>query len=413
MTPTSGVQFLIWLLIAASIIAVLAERLRIPYTVSLVIGGLLLGAIRLPMLAPLHAGNRPDWLTSDVILILFLPALIFEGSVKLNLRELIKDWVPLLLLATVGVLIAALVTGYFIYWTVGMPLMMALLFGAIVSATDPISVLAIFKDLRVHPRLTLIIEGESLLNDGTAVVLFQIILAGIVAGNLSPAKGATQFVIAVAGAAALGIALGYLVSKVAERIDDPQVEITLTTILAYGSYLLAHDLHLSGVIATCAAGLMLGNFGARKGMSDRTRLAMQSFWEYLAFVINSLVFLLIGLEVRMGDLFHSWHPILLAIAAVLLGRVFSVYPLLSISNLFAEKIPFRWHHLAVWGGLRGSVALAMALSLDSSLPYRDQLLDLTFGVVIFSILMQGLTIKPSLQIFRIEREGSPLGSERI
>ncbi len=405
MTPTSAVQFLIWLLIAASVIAVLAKHLRIPYTVCLVLGGLLLGAVRLPLLAPLHAGNRPEWLTSDVILILFLPALIFEGSVKLNLRDLMKDWAPLLLLATLGVLIAALVTGYFIYWTAGMPLMLALLFGAIVSATDPISVLAIFKDLKVSPRLTLIIEGESLLNDGTAVVLFQIVLAGIVAGNLGLAKGAGQFVLAVAGGAVVGIALGFLVSKVTERIDDPQIEITLTTILAYGSFLLAHDLHLSGVIATCSAGLMLGNFGAAKGMSDSTRVAMQSFWEYLAFVINSLVFLLIGLEVRVGELFHFWHPILLAIVAVLLGRIVSVYPLLSVSNLFAEKIPIRWQHLAVWGGLRGSVALAMALSLDSSLPYRDQILDLTFGVVIFSILAQGLTIKPSLRVFQIERGG--------
>ena len=150
MTPTSGIEFLVWLLIAAAIIAMLAERLKIPYTVSLVFGGLLLGIIHIPILSPLQVGHRPEWLTPDVILILFLPALVFEGSVKLNLRALLRNSVPLLLLANVGVLIAALVTGYVVHWLIGLPLLIALLFGCIISATDPISVLAIFKDLDVE-----------------------------------------------------------------------------------------------------------------------------------------------------------------------------------------------------------------------------------------------------------------------
>src|SRR5216683_6499724 len=274
MTPTSGIEFLVWLLIAAAIIAMLAKRLRIPYTVALVFGGLLLGAVRIPLLSPLQSGNRPDWLTPDVILILFLPALVFEGSVKLDLRELLRNSVPLLLLASFGVLIAAVVTGYLVHWTIGLPLLVALLFGSIISATDPISVLAIFKDLKVEPRLALIIESESLLNDGTAVVLFQILLAEIVTANLSLARGAGHFLLGVSGGAALGFALGYIVSRVTERIDDPQIEITLTTILAYGSCLLAHHLHLSGIIATGSAGLMIGNLGAKKGMSPRTRAAL-------------------------------------------------------------------------------------------------------------------------------------------
>jgi CPA1 family monovalent cation:H+ antiporter len=398
MTAISGVEFLIWLLITASTIAVLTKYLRIPYTVALVLGGLLLSLLHLPFLSPLQPTQRPNWLTPDVILILFLPALVFEGSIKIDVRDLLRDSAPLLILANVGVLMATLVTGYLVHWAMGLPILIALLFGAIVSATDPVSVLAIFKDLRMNKRLSVVIEGESLLNDGTAVVIFQILLAGIVAGGLSVGRGIGQFLLAVVGGAVLGSVLGYAASKITQTIDDPQIEITLTTIVAYGSYLLANHLHLSGVIAAASAGLMVGNFGAKRGMSARTRTALESFWEYIAFVMNSLVFLLIGLEVHIDALAHAWRPVLFAIAAVLIGRSFSVYLLVPVSNLFAEKIPVRWQHVIVWGGLRGALALALALSLDNTFPYRDRLLDLTFGVVVFSILAQGLTMKPLLRV---------------
>jgi len=398
MTPSAAVEFLVWLLIAAAIIAMVAKRLRIPYTVSLVLGGLLLGLIHLPLLSPLQPGHRPDWLTPDVILILFLPALVFEGSVKLDGQELLRNSFPLFLLANAGVLIAAFATGYVVHWLIGLPALIALLFGSIISATDPISVLAIFRDLRVDRRLSTLLESESLLNDGTAVVLFDILLGAAVASKLSVLKGVGLYILAVAGGALLGLTLGYLASRVSERVDDLQIEITLTTILAYGSYLLAYRLRLSGVIATACAGLVFGNFGTKKGMSVRTRTAIQSFWEYVSFVMNSLVFLLIGLEIHVGKLLESWTSVLAAIGAVLLGRALSVYLLVPVSNRFAEKIPVRWQHMVVWGGLRGALALALALSLTSVLPYREQILNLTFGVVIFSILGQGLTIKPLLRI---------------
>src|SRR6266853_2600069 len=339
MTSTSGIEFLVWLLIAAAIIAMLAKRLRIPYTVSLVLGGLLLGVIQLPILSPLQPGHRPDWLTPDVILILFLPALVFEGSVKLDVRELLRNSVPLLLLANAGVLLAALVTGYLVHWLVGLPVLIALLFGSIISATDPISVLAIFKDLRVDKRLSLIMEGESLLNDGTAVVIFGILFGAIVAAKLTVPNGVEQYFMAVAGGAVLGSALGYLASLITGTVDDPQIEITLTTILAYGSYLLAFHLHLSGVVATASAGLMLGNFGAKRGMSAGTRTAMQSFWEYISFVMNSLVFLLIGLEIHVRELLQNWASILLVIGAVFLGRALSVY--LTTAFPYRERILHR------------------------------------------------------------------------
>src|SRR5260370_10631281 len=191
MTPTSGIEFLVWLLIAAAIIAILAKRMRIPYTVALVVGGLLLGTVRIPLLSPLQSGNRPDWLTPDVILILFLPALVFEGSVQLDLRELLRNSVPLLLLANAGVLLAAFVTGYVVHWLIGLPILVAILFGSIISATDPISVLAIFKELRVDKRLSLIMVGESLLNDGTAVVMFWIVVVASLIQKFSEATHVT------------------------------------------------------------------------------------------------------------------------------------------------------------------------------------------------------------------------------
>jgi monovalent cation:H+ antiporter, CPA1 family len=398
MTANSAVEFLIWLLIAASIIALVARRLRIPYTAALVAGGVLLSLLHLPYLSPLAPGQRPDWLTPNVILILFLPALVFEGSIKLDLREVTRDSVPLLLLANIGVLLAAAVTGYAVHWVTGLPILSALLFGSIISATDPISVLAIFRDLRINRRLSMLIEGESVLNDGTAAALFQILLGGLLAGHLTVTAGTGQFVLAVAGGAGLGSVLGYVASRITEKIDDPEVEITITTIVAYGSYLLAHHLHLSGIIATAAAGLIVGNLGARKGMSARTRTALESFWEYVAFVMNSLIFLLIGLEVHIDALARSWRPLLFSVIAVLVGRAAAVYLLVPASNLVADNIPVRWQHVLVWGGLRGGLALALALSLDSSFPDRQVLLDLTFGVVIFSILIQGLTLKPLLRI---------------
>jgi monovalent cation:H+ antiporter, CPA1 family len=401
MTPTSAIEFLIWLLIAASLIAVLATWLRIPYTVALVLGGLVLGSLHLPVVEKIYQSNRPDWLNPDVVLILFLPPLLFESSLKINIRQLLRNIIPILLLANLGVLVATLITGYTLHWEIGIPLATALLFGAIISATDPISVLAIFKELAIVKRLAVIVEAESLFNDGTAVVLFQILLSGILTGNLSIARGLGNFLQSVVGGAVVGLVLGYAASKITKRIDEPQVEITLTTILAYSSYLAAHHLHLSGVIATVLSGITVGNFGTQEGMHARTRLALWSFWEYASFVINSLVFLLIGMEVHIRELLSSWSAVLLAVLAVLLGRAVSVYGLVPVSNLFAERISMRPQHVLVWGGVHGSLSLALALSLGQDFPYRGKLLALTFGVVAFSIIVQGLTIGPLIRGLRL------------
>ena len=403
MTTNVAVEFLIWLLIAASVIAVIAARLRIPYTVALVIGGLALGSVHLPIVATL-VKNQPDWLTPNIVLVIFLPPLLFEGSLKLQLRQLRENSLAIGLLATAGVLVATLVTGFAAHWLLGLPLLVALVFGAITAATDPISVLSIFKEMAVPARLSIIVEGESLFNDGTAAALFTVLAAGVVSGSLSVRSGLQIFLVEVCGGVAVGVALGYLSSKFTQRIDDPSVEITLTTVLAYGSYLAAQTLHLSGVIATVAAGLTVGNLGVRD-MSPRTRLALWSFWDYASFIVNSLVFLLIGLQVRVGTLLHDWRPTLLAIATVVLGRVLSVYGLVPFSGFLGRKIPTGWQHVLVAGGIRGALALALALSLGGTFPHRDQILAMTFGVVAFTIIVQGLAIKPLLHVLGIATVG--------
>lgn len=400
MTPGSAIQFLLWLLIAASIIAVIAARVRIPYTVALVIGGIVLGSFHLPILQSLFA-HSPDWLTPDVSLVIFLPALLFEGSLKIQLRRLRESLVPISLLATVGILAATLISGFALHWVLGIPILVALVFGSIVAATDPVSVLAIFRDMTLDKRLTMIVEGESLFNDGTAVVLYGILVAAIAHSQFSIFAGVRDFFVDVVGGAAVGVILGYVFSRLTQRIDDQRIEITLTTILAYGSYLLAQSLHLSGVIATVAAGLMIGNFGMRTGMNWRTRIALWSFWEYASFLINSILFLLIGLQVRMGNLLHMWRASLLTIAAVLIGRVLTVYGLVPLSNIFSTKIPLKWQHVMVWGGMRGALSLALVLSISKDFPDRDQLLTLTFGVVAFTIVVQGITMKPLIRMLGI------------
>lgn len=390
-----AVEFLIWMLIAASAIAVVANRLRIPYTVALVIGGLALGSFHLPLVDEIIR-EEPRWLTPNVSLVIFLPPLLFGGSLKIQLRHLRKNLLPILLFANAGVLAATVVTGLAVHWVVGFPILVGLVFGAIISATDPISVLALFEQMSVPKRLAILIESESLLNDGTAAVLYGILVGAVMTGSLSVVTGIRDFFIEVLGGVAVGLGLGYIVSKITARIDEPEIEITLTTILAYGSFLVAQSLHLSGVIATVVAGLIVGNFAVPEGMSPQARVSLWSFWDYASFVMNSIVFLVIGLEVHLDDLVHSWQLLLLAAGAALLGRALSVYGLAPLSNLFTERISYRWQHIMAWGGMRGALSLALALSLERTFPYRSRVLAATFGVVAFSIVVQGLTIKPLL-----------------
>ena len=410
METAALIEFLLLLLIAASLIAMATIRLKIPYTVALVVGGFLIDLFHFRIVE--QVGEGEGLLTPEVIMMLFLPALLFEAGINIHIRHLRENLIPILLFAVFGVVSATVVTGFAVHLGAGLPLMVAMVFGALIAATDPISVLALFKEMGISKRLAVLVEGESLFNDGTAVVVFGILLEAVRTGHLDPATGVGKFIFVALGGAALGVALGYVVSKITERVDNPQIEITLTTVLAYGSFLIAEHLQVSGVIATVGAGLMIGNFGAEVGMSSRTRVALWSFWEYLGFVVNSLVFLLIGIEVHISDLLSSWPAIALAVGAVLLGRLISIYALTPVANSLTDKIPRSWQHVLFWGGIHGSVSIALALSLEADFPHRREILAMTFGVVAFSIIIQGLTVKPLARRLGLE-EGQEDEYDRV
>jgi CPA1 family monovalent cation:H+ antiporter len=331
-------------------------------------------------------------LTPELILAIFMPPLLFEAAFHLDLDELRHNLLPVVTLAIPGVLITTLIIGGITAMGTGMPLTVAMVFGALLSATDPVSVVAFFRQLGAPRQLASIVEGESLFNDGTAVVVFRIALAIAVSGQFSLASSVTNFLWLAAGGLVVGSLLGWLVSKLIARVDDYLIETTLTTILAYGAYLLAERLHVSGVLAVVAAGLVNGNIGPA-GMSPTTRIVIFNFWEYVAFVANSLVFLLIGLDINVHRLAANWSAILWAIVAVLVSRAVVVYGLAWIVHRINRSTPMPYRHVLFWGGLRGAVSLALVLSLAADFPQRDLLAVMAFGVVLFTLLAQGTTMQ--------------------
>ncbi len=375
---------IIELLLIVSLVAIAVRRLQVPYTVALVLVGLLLttqSQIRLE-------------LTPELILALFVPPLVFEAAFHLNLAELRHNSGTILLLAVPGVILTMLIVGGIISIGAGLALPVALTFGALIAATDPVAVVALFRRLGVPKRLATLVEGESLLNDGTALVLFNLMLVIVATGRFNLAMSALDFVRIAVGGIVVGLVLGWAISRLIARVDDYLIETTLTTVLAFGSYLIAEQLHFSGVLAVVAAGLINGNLGPQ-GMSPTTRIILFNFWEYVAFLANSLVFLLIGLEVDLPALLAAWYPIAWAIGAVILARVIVVYGLSLLARRLAEPVSLRWQHVLSWGGLRGALSLALALSLPASFGSdRGLLRTMAFGVVLFTLLVQATTMRP-------------------
>ena len=375
------------LLLIVSLVAIAVRRLRIPYTVALVIVGLLLTTQQ-----PLKLD-----LTPELILTLLVPPLVFEAAFHLNLRDLRRDLLGILLLAIPGVLIVTVIVGGLTSLVTPLALPVALVFGALISATDPVAVVALFRALGAPKRLALLIEGESLFNDGTAIVVYNLVLVSALTGVIHPVQGVVEFLRVAAGGLAVGFVLGWLIAQLIARIDDYLIETTLTTVLAFGAYLIAERLHFSGVLAVVAAGLINGAIGPQ-GMSPTTRIVLFSFWEYVAFLANSFVFLLIGLQVNIPTLVANWQPVVWAIVAVLASRAVVAYGLGWIHNRLTVPIPWRWLHVLNWGGLRGAIALALALSLPAALgPQRELVQVMTFGVVLFTLLVQTMTMKPLLR----------------
>ncbi len=282
----------------------------------------------------------------------------------------------------------------------------ALAFGVLIAATDPVSVIAIFREANARGRLLLLIESESLLNDGTAAVAFAVVLAAAAGQGTSAGEIAVLLTQNIGGGFLCGAVVAMASLLLVGRTDDHLVEITVTTVAAYGSFLLAEQLHLSGVLATITAGLYMRNFRALGTISDRGKEAVQAFWEYAAFVANSLVFLLMGIRVAHQNLFGFWQPAVLAIILVTLGRAVAIYPCCALFGRSSMRISMAHQNILFWGGLRGALALALALALPVSVPHSHDIVAVSFAVVAFSIFVQGLTIVPLL---RHSGENSPSG----
>ena len=383
-----NIERLILLLLTAATVSMLGRKLRLPYTVGLVLTGLALA------LSPL---SLDIGLTKSLIFIAFLPPLIFEAALQIHWKELRQDLLVILVLATLGVLIATGITAVGLHLLVGWHWETALLLGVLLAATDPVSVIATFKEAGVQGRLRLLVEAESLFNDGTAAVLFGVALAAIDGGSLSVAHIAQSFLVTVCGGVLCGGLVGGTALLLAGRTEDHQVEITFTLIAAYGSFLLAEHFHLSGVLATLTAGILLGNLGSLGAISDKGRTEVIGFWEYITFVVNSLIFLLIGIRLAHHRFAAVLVPALLAIALVLVGRALAVYRCCALFLRSRWRVVPAQQHLLFWGGLRGALALALVLGLPASLPQRETLITVTFAVVAFSVIVQGLTVKPLLR----------------
>lgn len=384
------------LLLVACLIAILSRRLGLPYSVGLVVAGFLIALLP----------SSPDVpLSRDLIFNILLPPLVFEAALQLDWRRFRAELPLTLTLAFGGVAIAATVVAVGMHYAIGWSWLGAALFGVLIAATDPVSVIASFRELGCLPRVSMVVEAESLLNDGVAAVGFTV-LSAIAAGS-SP--GVTDVVPAFLWTLIGGILIGLLVSAailmIVGRTDDPLVEITLTTVAAYGSFLLAEYFGASGIISALAAGLLVGSFGNRF-LSEAGRDRVRWAWDFFAFLANSIVFILIGMSVAHQPLHRLGATAATAILLVLAGRALSVYPLSTLFIVSRWKLRGSFQHTLFWGGLRGALALALALAVPSSVAERHSIILTAFVVVAFSILVQGLTMPWLIKRLKLGR-GSP------
>ncbi len=407
----NAVELFVALVAVSALVGLVARRVAVPYTVALVVFGLA---------AAFFAPPLDFEITGELVLAVLLPGLIFEAAYQLDLGELRRSFGGVAILAAPGVLIVALTVAVVLSLTTGLPLGLGFVVGAMVSATDPAAVISTFKRLGSPKRLATLVEAESLFNDGTGLVIFAIAIT-VVGREVGAAEAIGSFVVIVVVSAIIGVVIGFVASRMAATVDDHLLELTISLATAYGAYLVADTLHESGIIATVVAGLTFGNYGRRIGMSERTQEALDTVWEFIAFLLTALVFLLVGLAISIDQLAQAAVPIGWAILAILVGRAIVVYVLVGgtsvlISDRYHRSIPRAWLHVMFWSGLRGAVSVAMALALPIGFPERALLQEITFGVVLFTLLIQGTTTdllirKLGVGAHDAPREGRPPASD--
>ena len=417
MSLVGQVELLIFLLMVTLIVALLARLMRIPYTLLLVIVGFIVGIVGLLSFLP-H-----EHLDPNVVLYLFIPALLFEGAWNADLDRLEAEWLPIILLAIPGMVLSLLVVAVALHVGINLSWLLALLVGAIVAPTDPIAVIALFQQLGVPDRLRILVEGESIFNDGTGGAAYELVLAVLlptlglaeVSGEPSfqhtPALGIIAEVLwLIFGGFLLGLGVGWLVSHLLRRIDDRLVVITITIAVAYGMYLLGTALSTSGLLAVVGAGLVMGSYGRKHAMSPRTIEAADDVWEFINYLANSLLFLLLGFELALTNLVQSFPGIFFGVLGALIGRVLMIYVFIPLQDVLARwwahrtlkrsprltrprPIPPAWRPVMVLSGLRGALSLALVLSLPETLAQRNLLTDIVYGVILVTLLGQGLTLR--------------------
>ncbi len=429
MQTAADTRTILILLIITLLIALLARRLQLPYTLVLVLTGLTLGILRI------LPGIRLD---PDIVLFIFLPALLFEGAWSMDPRRLRADWFPIFLLAVPGLLISLGIVGAFAHWGAGLNWPLALLLGAIVSPTDPVAILSLFRQLQITPRLRSLIEGESLFNDGVGAVAFVVILMLVPASDIALPAVSTMFLRSLwelFGGPLLGITIGYLVSQGLRVVDDYLIEMTVTVGVAFGSYLLATALQTSGLLAVVCAGLTLASVGRSIAFSEQTQAAVDMIWQFIGYVANSLLFLILGIQIGAAQFIAVLPAIIWVVIGVVLGRavmLFVCIPIvnmavqhfgtasrqqsvaprgnhLSLSSMFPpprRSIPRIWRPILLLAGLRGALSLVLVLSLAPNFPARTLLTDIVYGVVLFTLVGQGVALRAILPHMRSRLQGA-------
>ncbi len=379
---------LVALFVAMPLIAYVSGRLRLQYTVAMVVAGLVVSALPLD-------GSIIE-VSPQLAVTLLLPGLLFEAAYRLDASELRRTFGGVALLAVPGVVVCATVVAIVLHLATGLPLDQSFVVGAMVSATDPVAVVATMRQVRAPRQLVTLIDAESLFNDGTAVLVYAIALGALV-GDVSIGAGVIPFIVGIVASGAIGLAIGLLIGRLAALTDDHLIELSLTLLGAYGTYVVADLVHQSGIIAVVVAGIAIGNVRQQTGFSPRARDAIDTVWEFLAFVLTAIAFLLIGIAIPIDSLMNAAPYIAWGVAAVLVGRALVIYGLLGGLTQLAHRLggtpplPLSWLHVINWTGLRGAVAMVLALSLPLAVPNRPLLQGIAFGIVLFTVLVQGTT----------------------